>query len=84
MDEQTKEEGLKHLEHIEEELEQINKRISPQRPPFAYGLFQGAGALVGGILMLAILGWVLSLFGVIPGLAAIAAYFQNIVNHFHQ
>ena len=84
MDEHVAEEGLKHLEHIENELEEIKERTGFQRPPFIYGLLQGAGALVGGILMLALLGWTLSFFGVIPGLATIASYFQNIVSHFHQ
>ena len=84
MDENIAEEGLKHLEHIENELEEIKEHTSVQRPPFIYGLWQGAGALVGGILMLALLGWMLSFFGVIPGFATIASYFQNIVSHFHQ
>ena len=84
MDEDTAEEGIKHLEHIEDELEEIKERTNAQHPPFMYGLWQGAGALVGGILMLALLGWALSFFGVIPGLATIASYFQNIVSHFHQ
>ncbi len=84
MDEHIAEEGLKHLEQIETELEEIKERTSVQRPPFLYGLFQGAGALVGGILMIALLGWALSFFGVIPGFATIASYFQNIVSRFHQ
>ena len=84
MDEHIAEEGLQHLEHIETELEEIKERTNAQRPPFMYGLFQGAGALVGGILMLALLGWMLSFFGVIPGFVTIASYFQNIVSHFHQ
>ncbi len=73
MDEHIAEEGPKHLEQIKNELEEIKERTSAQRPPFLYGLLQGAGALVGGILMLALLGWMLSFFGVIPGFATIAS-----------
>ena len=84
MDENLAEEGLKHLENIENELEEIKKRTSAQRPPFLYGLLQGAGALVGGILMLSLVGWALSFFGVLPGFGAVATYLQNVVAHFHQ
>jgi hypothetical protein len=84
MDENLAEEGLKHLENIENELEEIKKRTNAQRPPFMYGLLQGAGALIGGILMLSLLGWGLSFFGVLTGFGTVAAYLQNVLAHFHQ
>ncbi|MFA6408190.1 MAG: hypothetical protein WCW36_01795 [Candidatus Paceibacterota bacterium] len=79
------EEGLQHLEHIEQELEEIKDRSTPTHSgSFINGVWQGAGALVGSIIALALLGWVLSLFGVIPGLGAIATYMQSIVAAFHK
>ena len=78
------EEGLKRLEHIDKELEEIKQR-TPVRPlGFAYGLWQGAGVLLGGIFALTLLGWVLSLFGLIPGFGTIAAYLQSIVATFRR
>jgi predicted lipid-binding transport protein (Tim44 family) len=84
MNEHIEEEGLKHLEHIEQELEEIKDRTPAPGRAFAYGLWQGAGALLGGILALALLGWALSFFGIIPGFATIAKYFQDIVNNFRR
>lgn len=84
MDEHVEEEGLKHLEHIEQELGEIKNR-TPARPlGFAYGLWQGAGIFLGGILALTLLGWVLSFFGLIPGFGTIAAYLQTIVANFRR
>ena len=84
MDEHIEEEGLKHLEQIEQELEEIKDRTPAPGRAFAYGILQGAGALIGGILALALLGWALSFFGVIPGFADISLYFQNIVTNFRR
>lgn len=84
MNEHIEEEGLKHLEHIEQELEEIKDR-TPSRPrAFTYGLWQGAGALLGGILALTLLGWGLSFFGVIPGFIDISHYIQNSVDNFRR
>lgn len=84
MNEHLEEEGIKHLEHIEQELEEIKERTPAPTRAFVYGILQGAGALLGGILALALFGWALSLFGVIPGFTDIAHYFQNIVNNFRR
>lgn len=83
MDEETQQEGLEHLARIEEELEAIKRSAPSSRQAFLHGLLQGAGALIGGIFALTVLGWVLSLFGVIPGLDYIAHYLQNIVTQAH-
>lgn len=83
MDEETQQEGLEHLANIERELETIKERTPSARKAFTYGLLQGAGALVGGVFALALLGWALALFGVIPGLSAIAHYLQNVVTQAH-
>ena len=84
METHVEEEGLQHLERIEQELEEIKKRTPTQKSSFVSGLWQGAGAFIGGVLALALLGWVLSLFGVIPGFAAIAHYLQDAVAAFHK
>ena len=72
------EEGLERLEHIEENLEEIKNQASTSRwIAFRNGIWQGAGALVGGVLAVIFLGWVLSLFGLIPGLGTIVHLVQE-------
>lgn len=78
------EEGLKHLESIEQELEEIKERTPKRRHAFLHGIFYGAGAVFGGVLGIALLGWILSLFGVIPGFGDIANYLQDIVDRFQR
>ncbi len=84
MDEHIEEEGLKHLEQIEQELGEIKERTPTPSRSFTNGLLQGAGALIGGIFALALLGWLLSLFGVIPGFVDISHYIQNSVDNFRR
>lgn len=84
MDEQTEREGLKHLEHIDKELGEIRDRTPAPQRAFLLGLLQGAGALIGGILALALLGWALAFFGVIPGFVDISHYIQNSVDNFRR
>lgn len=78
------EEGLKHLESIEQDLEEIKERTPIRRHAFLHGIMYGAGAVFGGVLGIAFLGWILSLFGVIPGLGDIANYLQGIVDRFQR
>lgn len=59
--------GLKHLQRIENELEEIKDRTGNPRRAFMYGILYGAGAFVGGILAILLLGWVLHILGFIPG-----------------
>ena len=84
MDERVEKEGLKHLENIEQELGEIKEHTPTPTRAFTYGLWQGAGAFLGGILALTLLGWALSLFGIIPGFTDIAKYFQDIVSNFRR
>jgi Na+/melibiose symporter-like transporter len=74
------EEGLEHMEKIEEQLEEIKVRTGSTSRAFFYGLMYGAGWVVGTILTIALLGWILSLFGVIPGFAQIADNLRAILN----
>lgn len=83
MNEETQQEGLEHLAKIEQDLEAIKQSAPSSRQAFFHGILQGAGALVGGIFALTVLGWVLSLFGVIPGLSWMAHYLQNVVTQAH-
>jgi len=83
MEPEAVEQGIDHLERIEEELTEIKERTGGTRRAFVSGLFQGSGAVVGGILALAVLGLVLSLIGVIPGFGTIAAYLHGVVDQLH-
>ncbi len=77
MDENLEQKGLEHLEHIEEELEEIKERTPSHFDSFVRGTLQGAGAIVGGIAAVIVLGWLLYLFGFIPGLSTIGHYIQD-------
>jgi hypothetical protein len=84
MNERIEKRAIKHLEHIEDELEEIKNRTPNKRQTFIYGLFQGGGALLGGIFALTLLGWALSFFGIVPGLSEITKYLQSIVENFRR
>ena len=72
MDEDPLQEGLESLSRIEEDIEEIKERSATPRRAFYHGVLQGAGAVLGGILAIIVLGWVLFLFGIVPGLSSIA------------
>lgn len=56
--------GLRSLERIERDLEEL--KGNPRRT-FLNGILYGAGAFVGGILAILLIGWTLSILGIIPG-----------------
>lgn len=68
MREKIEREGLKHLERIEEDVEEIKRRAPGSKRAFLNGVMQGVGAVVGSIAAVFLLGWILSLLGFIPGL----------------
>jgi hypothetical protein len=78
------EEAIEHLERIEQDLEEIKNRTPNRRNSFVYGFWHGVGALVGGIIGLTLLGWLLSIFGVIPGFDQIVPYLQAMVDNLHR
>jgi hypothetical protein len=82
IEESLEKEGLEHLARIEDELEAIKDRTPTPKRAFINGILQGAGALVGGIAGLIILGWALSVFGLIPGLGYITSQLQDATSHF--
>lgn len=71
-------EGLEQLARIEENLEEIKERTPTPRRAFLTGILQGAGAVVGGIAAIILLGWILSLLGILPGFSSIAHYLQDV------
>lgn len=73
-------EALEHLENIEEDLDEIKRRTPTRWRSFVYGVLHGAGALIGSVLALALLGWLLTLIGVLPGLDKLAPYIQKMVD----
>ncbi len=72
--------GLEHLSHIEDELEAIKDRTPTRHRAFIIGIYQGAGALLGGIIALALFGWLLSFLGFFPW----AKHLQDAVSQFHR
>ncbi len=73
-------EGIKHLRNIEKELEEIRDRTTNPRRSFLIGIVQGAGAILGSICAIALIGWVLSLLGIIPGFSDLAEYLRSLVH----
>ena len=80
MIENIEKKSLKQLERIGEELEEIKERTNNPRWSFLLGIMQGAGAIVGGILAITLIGWMLSALGVIPGFGSIADYLHSLLD----
>jgi hypothetical protein len=69
----------KDLVKIEKELGEIRDRSSGVKP-FLYGLLQGVGWIVGTVAAVALIGWILSISGVVPGLGKVAQNLEDILN----
>ena len=67
-------EGLKQLKKIEGQLDDLNDATWSWSGWFVRGLWQGAGIVVGTIVAVVLLGWLLSLLGIVPGFSEIADY----------
>jgi hypothetical protein len=72
------------LEEIHAELENIAGLSADTGRWFVRGMLQGAGAIVGSIIMLAVLGWALSAIGLIPGAGEIAHYISGYLSQVHR
>lgn len=73
---------LKELREISEDLEVLRVQSTSHKASFVRGVFQGAGAVVGGVIALALLGWLLTLLGVIPGFDSFEQYLDTVVRDF--
>ena len=58
------------------------KKLQGRGRAFVNGIFHGMGAVVGGIFALALIGWILSLLGVIPGFDRFETYLGDKVDAF--
>lgn len=71
------EEGLEHLKQIQEEITELKEETSGRWNSFRRGVWQGAGTIVGGIAAIILIGWILFLLGLIPGLGTISHIIQD-------
>jgi hypothetical protein len=71
---------IRELKQIKRELEEIKDRTANPKRMFVNGILYGAGAFLGGIIAVALIGWLLSFLGVIPGLDVIAEYLQTLLS----
>ena len=78
MEDRIEIQGLKHLENIEEDLEEIKSRTPGTKRMFFNGMLHGAGIVAGSLFALACLGWLLSLFGFVPGLEEFKTYIEHL------
>lgn len=70
----------KEIQRVEEVLEDIRHNTAPSWwRTILNGFLYGAGIVIGTIVAIAALGWLLSVFGIIPGFDKIATYLQSIV-----
>ncbi len=82
MDEQTRIEKaeLKQLESINSNIKDLKSRmVGPKRALFN-GVMQGMGAVAGSIAAVALIGWILSLLGLIPGLETLGDYLRQLTS----
>lgn len=68
----------KQLQRIEKLLISINERSGGTWYSFWTSIVKGIGIVIGTLLAVALLGWVLSFLGFIPGLGSIAAHLHAI------
>ena len=74
------EEGIRHLRRIEGELSDIKENTGGWRNWFLRGALQGAGFLVGTIAALVLVGWILSILGIVPGFDEVAEYLRSAID----
>jgi len=66
---------VRQLREIKQELKAI-KGNTEAANSFLHGLLYGAGWIVGSLLAIVLIGWILSIMGVIPGFDKIAQILQ--------
>ncbi len=74
-------EAKQEIQKVEKLLSDIERHTAPRWwQPLFNGALQGAGIVAGTVGSVFLLGWVLSIFGVIPGLGELAQELQAILN----
>ena len=85
---QTEQEALaqdiEQLAEIKTDLEDLKHLTGSSKEWFVRGMLQGAGAIIGSILMIILLTWFLSIIGVIPGASEIADVIRGYLNQVHR
>ncbi len=72
----------KEIEKVETLLHDIrDNTFVPWWRTILNGFLYGAGVVIGTILAIAALGWLLSIFGILPGFSEISSRLQDIMNH---
>jgi hypothetical protein len=79
MEKEIEKKGLEHIQKIEHELGEIKDRTPGSKRTFFLGILQGMGIVIGSLLGLALLGWILSFLGIIPGLDQLANYIRTLM-----
>jgi len=74
---------VKQLKKIERQIDEIKDRTSSPWRALIGGVLYGAGWIVGSVATVALLGWILSLMGFVPGFGDIAGYLHGIVESWH-
>ena len=76
----TDEKELKQLREIKKELSEIKDRTGNPRRMFLNGILYGAGALLGGIVAVALVGWLLAVLGIVPGFGELTDYLHSLID----
>ena len=72
---------IQELKKITSELEQVSANTGSSWIAFYRGALSGAGAIVGGIVAVILIGALLSVLGVIPGLQTIVAHINDAISN---
>ncbi len=72
---------LRELREISDDIEVLREQSKPHAS-FVRGIFHGAGAVLGGVIALALLGFLLGVLGLIPGFDKFESYMGSLVQAF--
>ena len=70
-----------HLEKIEGELVKMRERSTNLHHSLWRGRVYGAGYVIGAVLVIVIVGWILTIIGVIPALSRYAIAIQTALDN---
>lgn len=82
MDEQIEieKEELEQLKSIDSNIDDLKDRIPGPKRALLNGILQGMGIVTGSLAAVALIGWTLSIFGLVPGLDIIAEYIRGLMS----